>query len=154
MRNYLAAFMLKEYRGTQCPYCSIFIGWADKQYDPSTLFTFLEPLETLRLTKSDSAATAVGLAYDVGHVTIKIVGVWPFEDIAEPMRTQEYNQYCFTLHPPEELLKWSHETFLAEVCKTDPIGVVCAVAAQSVNMADSKMAEIQQLLQLGANNSF
>jgi hypothetical protein len=156
MRNYLAAMLLKPYRETQCPFCCTFIGWASKKYDPQTLFTFLDPLENIRVTTSNQKATAAGFGFDVGYATIKVLGVWPFTDLTEPGATNEYQKYCFLAKPEicDDLLQWSHTTFIEEACKSDPIGIVCAVTAKSADLADNKMNEILQLLQFGANQAF
>jgi hypothetical protein len=156
MRNYLGIMLLKSYQETKCPFCCTIIGWASKEYDPQLLFTFLNPLEQIQVTKSNKQATVVGFAFDVGYAIIKILGVWPFVDLFESEAAQEYNKYCFKAKPEicDGLLEWSHATFVAETCKTDPIGVVYAVIATSEDIVDSKMDEILRLLNEGANKAF
>lgn len=57
MRNYLAVMLLKHYREIKCPFCCTFVGWASKEYNPQTLFTFLDPLEKIRVTNGNQQAT-------------------------------------------------------------------------------------------------
>lgn len=151
MRDVIAGRILEPFEESNLPFACTFLGWASEEYEPDVLCKALSLLNDLTISDGQQKISSESLSHNLKNGTVQIVGAYPLLDLADELRTSEYEQVSLLNNKKQSdtLFSWCFETLLADALETDEFGVVCAVLSESDSLAEEKIYEMASLLEKG-----
>ena len=144
-RDYLAQTMLAPFEKSNLPFCCTFLGWSTIDNE-QPLIRLMSLFDQLTITNGEDCVSAEGFSRNLGNGIMQIKGAYPLLDISDN-RTDEYNKISFLGNQDmtNDLFTSLHKTFVNGALQSDQLGVVCAVIANSNQLAEEKIQEIYNL---------
>lgn len=148
MRDAIALRLLAPFADSALPFCCTAVGWAAKSTAPQLLHAKLSLLNELTVSTSRDKVSTEGFVHNLAEGTIQLVGVYPLLDADGADVRAEYERVSFghNKETTDQLFEWSYAALLRRALRSDDLGIVIAVLAQSDALAESKAREAISLL--------
>ena len=155
-RDLLANNLLSPFAETSLEFCCTFLGWINKDYDPSLLHKIFFFLRNLTITDGSDYVYSEGFVINSQYGHVQLLGAYPLLDIDnEHERRKEYSKISFLKNNKKinKLLDWSVKSFINGALQIEKLGIINTVTAISGELADNKICEILTLLQIDLENT-